>query len=353
MQQIPVETSKHYNVYLGQGLFDTAARQILFDLPATDSILVVSDNRVFDLYGKKLCNQFSDCGRAVCSFVFPAGEQSKSFETLYQLLDTMQSQLLTRHSCVVALGGGVCGDLAGLAASLYMRGCSFVQIPTTLLAMVDSSIGGKTAVNLGAGKNLIGSFYQPDLVLADINLLTSLEESVFNDGCAEIIKAFVLSDASFFHQLATKPLTQDLVATNSDYVEQVIARSITIKRDIVSADEREHGSRMLLNLGHTLGHAIEAASNYSLSHGSCVATGLTYIVKLFAPHLTDDICELLGRHNLPTDAPYTAKQLMHHIKHDKKCHDTHVNLIVPQEIGSCHITEITLDELSAQLDAFL
>lgn len=353
MQQIPVETNKHYTVCLAQGLFNTAARRIISTLPNTDSVLIVSDNHVFDLYGKKLIDQFSACNVNISSFVFPAGEQSKSFETLYHLLDTMQSRLLTRHSCVVALGGGVCGDLAGLAASLYMRGCSFIQIPTTLLAMVDSSIGGKTAVNLGTGKNLVGSFYQPDLVLIDIDLLLTLNESVFSDGCAEIIKTFVIADANAFRQLKDKTLTQNLLATDPDYVEQIIARSLAIKRDIVSADEREHGPRQLLNLGHTLGHAIEAASGYSLSHGSCVAIGLTYIAELFAPHLVDDIRELLGRHNLPTTAPYTAKQLIYHIKHDKKCHDTHVNLVVPTTIGTCKITEITLDKLYEQLNAFL
>ena len=241
------------------------------------------------------------------------------------------------------------GDLTGFAASTYLRGIGFIQIPTTLLAMVDSSVGGKTAIDLPAGKNLAGTFYQPWLVLCDPDCLDSLPDEVFRDGCAEVIKYAVLGNAPFFEELnCTPPHT---------HLEHIIETCVRMKRDIVAQDEFDRGQRQLLNLGHTFGHGIEACSGFSVSHGSAVAIGMAMIVRsaaqlgLCTAGTRDAVLALLRQYGLPVDCAYPVEQMLGTILHDKKASGGAINLIVPTAVGSCEIRKTPASEISDWLRA--
>ena len=248
MSTIRVCASKNYDVRIESGLLCDAGQQIAA-VCGVCTAAVISDDTVFSLYGSRLCDTLQASGFRTVSFVFPHGEQSKNLTVYTELLNFLAENRLTRTDCLVALGGGVVGDLCGFAAATYLRGVSFVQIPTTLLAAVDSSVGGKTAVDLPAGKNLVGAFYQPSLVLCDPDLLQTLPEDIFRDGCAEVIKYGLLGNAEFFRELSAAAIRENL--------PHAIETCVSMKRDIVCADEFDRGQRQLLNLGHTFGHAVE------------------------------------------------------------------------------------------------
>ena len=273
--------SKKYDVLLGRGILADAGR-LAVGVRRPGRAVVVTDSNVDSLYSDQLATSLRDAGFDTVKFVFPAGEKSKNAGTLLSLLNFMAEYRMTRDGTVFALGGGVVGDLAGLAASLYMRGVGLVQLPTTLLAAVDSSVGGKTAVDLPSGKNLIGAFYQPDLVICDTETLGTLPSGEFSNGCAEVIKYAFIRDASILNML------------DGNRIDELIFRCIAIKRDIVACDERDRGERQLLNFGHTFGHAIEKCSGYTLPHGSAISAGMvimtTAAVKL---GLCDNGAELL------------------------------------------------------------
>ena len=239
---------------------------------------VITDSNVDKLYSNILISSLEKSGYKVSKFVFDAGEQSKNANTFVDILEFLANSGLTRSDCVFALGGGVVGDIAGFAASVYLRGIKFVQIPTTLLAAVDSSVGGKTAVNLPAGKNLVGAFHQPSLVLCDLDTLDTLPESVFQDGCAEVIKYGVIYDAGLFSHLAENGLAFER--------EYVISRCVELKRNVVEQDEFDTGARQMLNYGHTIGHGIEAQSGFSVTHGQAVAIGMAIVSR--ASHCPDN-----------------------------------------------------------------
>jgi len=249
---------------------------------------------------------------------------------------------LTRTDCTFALGGGVVGDLAGFAAATYLRGIRFIQIPTTLLAMVDSSVGGKTAIDIPAGKNLVGAFYQPSLVLCDPKTLDTLSKEIFADGCAEVIKYGIINDKQLFEKLKSPIKPQ---------IENVIEACVTDKRDVVNADERDVGVRQLLNLGHTAAHSIETISHFEISHGSAVAIG-TAIISRAAAKLgycpesdTNQIIAMLELYGLPTECPYTAGELAEVALRDKKRNGDTINLIVPFGIGNSQIHKIPVTDL--------
>ena len=241
------------------------------------------------------------------------------------------------------------GDLTGFAASTYLRGIGFIQIPTTLLAMVDSSVGGKTAIDLPAGKNLAGTFYQPWLVLCDPACLDSLPDEVFRDGCAEVIKYAVLGNAPFFDELKNTP--------PRTHLEHIIETCVRMKRDIVAQDEFDRGQRQLLNLGHTFGHGIEACSGFAVSHGSAVAIGMAMIVRsaaqlgLCTAGTRDAVLALLRQYGLPVDCAYPVEQMLGTILHDKKASGGSINLIVPTAVGSCEIRKTPASEISDWLIA--
>ena len=283
--------------------------------------------------------------------MFPAGEASKNGETYLSLLNFLAESHLTRSDLIVALGGGVVGDLAGFAAATYLRGIDFIQVPTTLLAAVDSSVGGKTAIDLPAGKNLAGAFCQPVLVLCDIDTLHTLPEDIFRDGCAEIIKYAILFSPELFTLLAQTGLAFPR--------EEVISRCVELKRDVVTEDEFDRGLRMLLNLGHTFGHGVEAQSGFTVSHGKAVAIGTAIMARAAASRGlcssadAEQMLSLLKLFGLPTSTEYAANQLVQSALSDKKRSADTVNLIVPYTIGDCRALPTPVSDLQSFLEAGL
>ena len=348
MKTVHIPASRQYDVLIERGLLQSAGAQIR-GVTKASAILIVSDDAVWPLFGETVQRSLEAEGFRVCTFVFPHGESSKNAARYLQLLDALAAQRLTRTDALVALGGGVVGDLTGFAASTYLRGLGFIQIPTTLLAMVDSSVGGKTAIDLPAGKNLAGTFYQPWLVLCDPDCLQTLPENIFRDGCAEVIKYAVLGSAPFF---------DDLKAVSAHaQLEHIIETCVRMKRDIVSQDEFDRGTRQLLNLGHTFGHGIEACSGFSVSHGSAVAIGMAMMARaavsygLCSAETRDAIVLLLQQYGLPTDCEYPAEEMLRAVVHDKKSSGSSINLIVPTQIGSCQIRKTPASGLLAWLKA--
>ena len=269
MKTVTVNASTTYPILIGERLLDRAGA-LCAEHIGVCRVCVVTDDTVHALYYKRLEATLLAAGYEVYPFVIPHGEASKSTESLVALLEFCAEHRLTRADALIALGGGVVGDLCGFAAAVYLRGVRFVQIPTTLLAMVDSSVGGKTAVDLRAGKNLAGAFHQPSLVICDCRTTDTLTPEIFADGCAEVIKYGVINDRDFFDFLKNGIAEQ---------LEDVIEVCVTHKRDIVEADEFDRGARQLLNLGHTVGHAIELCSDLAISHGSAVSIGMVLVMR--------------------------------------------------------------------------
>ena len=341
MNTVTVRASKTYDIKIGPGLLSTIPQEVAL-LGNVLRVCIVSDSNVWPLYGSQLQKGLENARFSVCSYVFPAGEESKNGQVFLELLDALARAHLTRTDLIVALGGGVVGDLAGFAASCYLRGIRFIQIPTTLLAAVDSSVGGKTAIDLPAGKNLAGSFYQPSLVLCDTNTLKTLPEAIFRDGCAEVIKYAVLFDKELFTHLEEKGLRFDR--------EWVITRCVQWKRDVVMEDEYDTGSRQKLNLGHTVGHGVEAASNFTISHGQAVAIGMAIVTR--ACHCPDGkrILSLLERFGLPTSTLFSGDALYAYTLSDKKRMGDTIHMILPMGIGNCIIQPIPIKNLKPILE---
>lgn len=348
MTTIEVCASRRYRIQIGNGLLPTLGQE-LRSLGQTGSAAIVSDSNVWPLYGEAVERSLMDAGFRTVHFVFPAGENSKSAQVYLELLNFLAENHLTRSDCLIALGGGVVGDLTGFAAATYLRGLPYIQVPTTLLAAVDSSVGGKTAIDLPAGKNLAGAFHQPSLVLCDLDTLNSLPEEIFLDGCAEVIKYAVLFDPKLF----------DLLMKDGPAFprEAVIARCVELKRDVVAQDEFDTGLRMLLNLGHTLGHGVEAHSHYTLSHGKSVAIGMALVARS-AAHLQicdeatcQAIWDILQCFHLPTSCPCSAAELYNSALSDKKRSGSTVKLIVPQRIGCCTVQPTPVEALEAFIKA--
>lgn len=334
MKTICVETSKSYQVHIGHNLL-LQAGEFLKTVCTPCKAAIISDSNVYPLYGKKLEDSLTASGYTVINYVFPAGESSKNGTTYLSILNFLAENEITRSDVLIALGGGVVGDITGFAAATFLRGISYVQIPTSLLAMVDSSIGGKTAIDLPAGKNLVGAFYQPSLVICDLTTLNTLSKEIFLDGCAEVIKYGVLFDAELFEHLWKNGPLFDR--------ESVIAQCVTLKRNVVKEDEFDTGIRQMLNLGHTVGHAIEKISDYTISHGKAVAIGMAIIAKaasetgLCDRSVCDRICKILKLFSLPTSTDYSLEALYSGLLTDKKRSLDTLNIIVPQEIGQCSI----------------
>lgn len=337
MNTVHVRASRGYDVLIGSGLLGTLGAHAAA-LDKARKVCIVSDSNVWPLYGDLAMNALAEAGlEAIPAFVFPAGEESKNGHTYLDLLNHLARHQMTRSDLIVALGGGVVGDLAGFAAATYLRGIRFIQVPTTLLAAVDSSVGGKTAIDLPAGKNLAGAFCQPSLVLCDTDTLRTLPEEIFRDGCAEVIKYGILYDEAFFSYLESTGPEFDRAA--------VITRCVELKRDVVAEDEYDTGMRMKLNLGHTIGHGVEASSNFTLSHGKSVAIGMAIVTR--ASHCPDGdrIIEILKRFGLPTTTEFDAQTLYRCALSDKKRGGSMVNLIIPRRVGKCEIVPTPVEEI--------
>ena len=348
MKTISVAASRPYDILIGSGLLADIGK-FVGSLGNVFKITVVSDTNVFPIYGELVTSQLSAAGFDCNSYVFPAGEEHKNAVTYLSLLNHLAQHRLTRSDLILALGGGVVGDLAGFAAATYLRGIRYIQIPTTLLAAVDSSVGGKTAIDLPAGKNLAGCFWQPSLVICDTDCLVTLPQDIFRDGCAEVIKYAVLFDPELFAHLQQHGLQLDR--------EWVIERCVQWKRDVVAQDEFDTGARMLLNFGHTLGHAVESLSNYQISHGKAVAIGMSLICRacvkagICDAQICDRIIALLALFGLPCSATYTPEMLFTAACADKKRNGGVIHLIVPQSIGTCIIRPTPVCELQSFIEA--
>ncbi len=346
MQTVTVNASKQYDVLIGSGVRSLLPGKIL-SLFGKPRVCFVSDDNVAALHLASLEDSLKQAGLDVSNFVFPHGEASKNPVVLFDLLEHLAQNRFSRKDVLVALGGGVTGDLTGLAAALYMRGMHLVQMPTSLLAMVDSSVGGKTAVDLKAGKNLAGVFNQPELVLCDTDYLSTLPPEDFADGMAEVIKYGVIADDALFDLVKSGNVT--------DQLEPIITRCVTIKRDVVEADEFDTGRRALLNFGHTLAHAIEAESNYAVSHGKAVAIGMCRIVEIAEKNrLCDAPCsakikEALTNNGLPTDTAFSNAALFDAVTKDKKCADGSLTLILPHRIGTCYAQSFPIADVRGLL----
>lgn len=337
MTRITVSASRSYEVCIAPGLLSQAGI-LAKDCIAPCRAMIVSDDNVFSLYGAKVRAALENAGFAVCTFVFPHGEAQKNLQTYGALLSALCDQHFTRSDVIFALGGGVTGDLSGFAAATYLRGIRYVQLPTSLLAMVDSSVGGKTAVDLDGGKNQAGCFYQPSLVLCDTDALSTLPEEEYQCGCAEIIKYAILGSEALFAQLERTPVKEQ--------AEAVIAACVSMKRDIVQADEYDRGCRQKLNLGHTIGHAIEACSGFSQLHGQAVAAGMGIILRA---SVNMGYCDaenalralnLLKQYRLPVKTDFSTEKLYKAALSDKKMEGGILHLIVPEGIGRCRILDI-------------
>ncbi len=335
MKTFTVNASKKYDILISDSLSDFPK-----NLYAGKKVCVVSDDKVAELYLEEVKKLLPE---STVSFVFPHGECSKNSHTYLKILDFLAENGFHRGDAVVALGGGVTGDLSGFAASTYMRGIGFYQIPTSLLAMIDSSVGGKTAIDLSAGKNLVGTFYQPDGVYINLSFLRTLPKEEFSNGLGELVKYAFLS-TTISEADVRGGVTCDL-----------IARALEIKAKIVEADERESGCRALLNLGHTVGHAIESLSGYTIPHGLCVYKGLGEAITVSKKYygLSDkkekELRALLASADEDGTIPYAKNDIIKKIALDKKASDGFVRFILIKDAGDCRAENIPLDRLGELL----
>jgi len=350
MKCIHVTASREYDVLIQRGLLDGLGEHAASTVKGR-SCMVVTDSNVAPLHLGRAVASLKNAGFTVSSFAFPAGEGSKNGETYLTLVNLLAQKKLTRADLLVALGGGVVGDLTGFAAATFLRGIACIQIPTTLLACVDSSVGGKTAIDLPAGKNLAGAFYQPDLVICDPNLIETLPENVFSDGCAEVIKYGMLGSGELLERLQARHAKDDL--------EYVIAKCVDMKRDVVEGDEFDTGRRQLLNLGHTFAHSIEKLSGYQIPHGSAVAVGMHLITRAaiekgFCPaECLGVLDELLEKHTLPIHTVFPAEALADIALSDKKRAGGSITLAVPCGMGESKLHRIDVSELLSWAQAGL
>ena len=350
MKTVKVSASKAYNVLIGAGLLHSLGAEAM-KVVKPGKAVIVSDSNVWPLYGTAAADSLTSAGFDVQNYVFPAGEESKCGSVYLELLNFLAENRVTRSDCLIALGGGVVGDMTGFAAATYLRGIRYIQVPTTLLAAVDSSVGGKTAIDLPAGKNLAGAFCQPNLVVCDTNTLATLPEEIFRDGCAEVIKYGVLYDEALFDRLTRTGLSFER--------ESVIARCVELKRNVVMEDEFDTGARQKLNLGHTVGHGIESHSRFTVSHGKAVAAGMAIVGKAGTAygicdcHTAERIINTLKIFGLPTTTTLSSEELYCSALSDKKRSGGTVNLIVPKTIGDCVILPIAVEEMKAFIEAGL
>ena len=334
MEKITVHASGTYDILIDKGSLGNIG-QVLKERFKPCTVAILSDDKVFPLYGKTVTDSLQAAGFRTVAHVIPNGEQSKTLDNVTAFIDCMVKAQVTRTDMVLALGGGVVGDMAGFAAAIYLRGIPYIQIPTTLLAAVDSSVGGKTAVDISAGKNLVGAFHQPALVYLDTDTLNTLDPAVLRDGFAEVIKYGIILDGNLFDAVAV-PDSFDLT--------KVIARCIEIKRDVVEQDEFDKGLRGLLNFGHTFGHAIEKLSGFTITHGSAVARGMIIAAKVARIYGFTDYTEVITKvvkdYGFETGCPYSADELYSVILSDKKRSGADITLVLPKEIGACTLEKM-------------
>lgn len=338
MKKFVVSTTNPYEIIIGKDLIKDAGTYINTCIPPC-RLCVITDSTVNSIYAQVLLTSLMEHGYQTSKIVFPSGEHSKNLSTYSNILEAMADEGLTRSDAIVALGGGVVGDLAGFAAATYMRGIPYVQIPTTYMAALDASVGGKTGINLLCGKNLAGAFWQPAMVLCDYKTFDSLSRVKLMDGIAEAVKSAVVSEAT---------LIDHIKENNYEYV---IERCVSIKKSVVEADERDTGLRQLLNFGHTVGHGIEKLSAFSISHGQAVAKGMViearaaYKLGLTDADISQALHELLADLGFDLSVDFDADELYHYALMDKKISGDKITMVIPESIGKCRLQKISLSEL--------
>ncbi len=345
VKEIEVNTGKKYKILVERAISASVGRELARVAPKTKKVMVVTDKTVEGLYYERVARSLTLNGFETAKFVIAPGEKSKSTENLVRLWEALAEAHITRSDAVVALGGGVVGDLAGFASATYLRGIKYVQMPTTLLAMTDSSVGGKTAVDLKAGKNLAGAFHQPALVLCDPETLESLPYDHMRDGMAEVIKYGMINRPEIIEKL------EKYTFGDKEALDEIIALCIEDKRDIVSEDEFDTGVRALLNFGHTPAHSLELYSNFEITHGSAVAVGMEIMTKasvklgLCQSETLTRLENLLAKFGLPKESPFDAKTLAKGALGDKKRTGDTISVILLGGIGKGKISEIKVSEL--------
>lgn len=344
MKSIDVKTGRSYKIHIERGIISDAGRYVR-EISGAVRAVVISDSNVAPLYAQTVMDSLEANGFESSLFTFPAGETSKRLSTIEAMYDFLCDKGMTRTDIIVALGGGVTGDMAGFAAASFLRGIDFVQIPTSLLSQVDSSVGGKTGVDLSYGKNLVGAFWQPSVVLIDPDTLETLPEKFFRDGMGEVIKYGCIRSASLFEKLEKQ--------NARDIIDEIIYECVSIKRDVVENDERDTGERAILNFGHTFGHAIEKLGNYSaITHGEAVAVGAAMLTKiteskgLTKAGTSQRLCSLLEKYSMPLKADYPVADIVAATRGDKKSSGRSLSFVFLDEIGSCYIKKLPISELA-------
>lgn len=338
--EVVVNTGDEYKVMIGNDLLNKTG-EILSAL-GFKKIAIITDNKVWSIYKEELAKSLKCSNIHYEVLIFLHGENSKSVQNYLKGIDFLAENNYRRSDALLAFGGGVIGDLGGFISATYQRGMQFVQLPTTLLAGVDSSVGGKTAINLKQGKNLLGAFKQPKKVICDLSLYKTMDKKYFLDGVAETIKYSILSSKEMFYELFS-PIKQDDLR-----LEYLVKRCVEYKAKIVALDEQDNDIRRLLNLGHTIGHSIEKLSNYSITHGFAVAIGICYIAKLsyvlnlITKETAKDIVNCIEKNDLPISTNFTPEEIFQNSILDKKCEDDTITVILIQDIGSCVLKKISL-----------
>ena len=339
MKKIRVNASTPYDVLIERGSIEKCGEYIS-QVAKSKKVAVITDDKVKSLYAEKVVSSLEKNGFEYSLFSFPNGEQSKNMNTLEKIFDFLCESGITRSDMIIALGGGVVGDIAGFASACYLRGIEFVQIPTTLLAQVDSSVGGKTAVDIVGGKNLVGAFKQPALVICDSDVLKSLDPDDLSCGMAEVIKYGMIRDEKLFE------LVESHSIENLDEIaDEIVCTCIDIKRQVVENDEFDRGERMILNFGHTIGHAIEGWHNYTnYTHGMGVSAGMCIITRKFAPQLSERLEKCVRAYNLPTDTEAPMSELLPYCSRDKKRESQNISYIVCGTVGKAEIRKVKATE---------
>lgn len=349
MSTITVKNSKTYSVHIESGISEKCG-ELIKKACRGEKILIVSDNNVYPIYGEKIAEILEKENYNVCNYVVEPGEKSKNIENLAGILSFLAQHEFTRSDVLCTLGGGVVGDLGALAAGMFNRGIKLAAIPTSLLAMVDSSVGGKTAIDLPEGKNLAGMFYQPDIVICDPDMLKTLPCEFVKDGFAEVVKYGVIKSESLFEKLNAVDLGS--FAENKELAESIITECVAIKRDVVGEDEFDNGIRQILNFGHTIGHCIELLSNYEIPHGTAVSIGMVSITKacseknICSADCYERLTALISRHDMAKELPFIKTDIVKSALHDKKRKGNNITLVLPKSIGECELRKISVDEIS-------
>ncbi len=343
MKKLTVHVGDTYEIFIEKGLLKDCGKYVRV-VSKAKKIAIITETNVAPLYLDTVKNCIENEGFEVVSYIFPAGESSKTTETVVGIVEFLAENGLTREDMVVALGGGVCGDMAGFAAAIYLRGIKFVQIPTTLLSQVDSSVGGKTGVDLPQGKNLCGAFHQPALVLIDPDVLETLSPHFFSDGMGEVIKYGCIKSKVLFERIETENV--------KDFIEDLIYDCVNIKRGVVERDEKEAGERALLNFGHTAGHAIEKLHNFTdISHGEAVGVGMVMIseagerIGLTERGTADRIRKVLEKYNMKTEVENSVTDIIGAMYHDKKRTGSGIKFIMLHSLGDSFINPVENDKV--------